>query len=371
LAEQEELYGMSVVPQSSEIAAPDIDYLPHDPVHYKPGIGLIGCGNIAAHHLAAYQRAGYRVVALCDVRVDKAEERRDRFFPDAKVYADYVEVLRRDDIEVVDVTPLPAERAAILEDAIQAGKHVLSQKPFALGLDFGRHLVDQADTRGVKLAVNQNGRWAPHFSYLRQLVRQGVIGNLTSAALTVHWDHTWVAGSPADVANDLVLYDFAIHWFDILTCFFGTRRAQRVFASTAYADGQAAHSPLLAQVVVEYEGAQAAMVFDASVIYGQEDRTFLAGTLGSAFSIGPSLSEQSVTVHTKAGHYSPELVGTWFRDGFHGSMGELLCAIEEQREPLNSARDNLHSLALTFAAIASAHEGVPTKPGQVQSLPRI
>lgn len=48
----------------------------------------------------------------------------------------------------------------------------------------------------------------------------------------------------------------------------------------------------------------------------------------------------------------------WFHDGFAGAMGELLCAIEEGRAPENSARANLRSLQLCFAAIASARQGV-------------
>jgi hypothetical protein len=64
------------------------------------------------------------------------------------------------------------------------------------------------------------------------------------------------------------------------------------------------------------------------------------------------------------------LEGAWFTDGFHGTMGELLCAVEEQREPLNSARENLKSLALCFAAIASASEGKPKIPGKVRRLPK-
>jgi predicted dehydrogenase len=135
-----------------------LDYLPRDPRHYRPAIGLIGCGSISAHHLAAYRRAGYEVVALCDPIVSRARERQAKFYPDAGVYADYLDLLRRDDIEVVDVTPHPHERALILAAALEAGKHVLSQKPFVLDLDRGRHLVDLADRRGVALAVNQNGR---------------------------------------------------------------------------------------------------------------------------------------------------------------------------------------------------------------------
>src|SRR4029079_17535866 len=60
--------------------------------------------------------------------------------------------------------------------------------------------------------------------------------------------------------------------------------------------------------------------------------------------------------------------GSWFPDGFHGTMGELLSAIEEKREPTNSARNNLDSLALCFAAVASADRGEPVVPGSVRTL---
>jgi hypothetical protein len=49
-------------------------------------------------------------------------------------------------------------------------------------------------------------------------------------------------------------------------------------------------------------------------------------------------------------------------------MGELLCAIEEQREPTHSARNNLDSLALCFAALASADRGGPVRPGSVTAI---
>ncbi len=69
-----------------------------------------------------------------------------------------------DDIEVVDITPHPVERVPILLAAIEPGKHVLSQKPFVLDLGEGEELAEQ---KGVRLAVNQNGRWAPHFCHDR------------------------------------------------------------------------------------------------------------------------------------------------------------------------------------------------------------
>jgi len=61
--------------------------------------------------------------------------------------------------------------------------------------------------------------------------------------------------------------------------------------------------------------------------------------------------------------------GDWFSNGFEGTMGELLCAIEEGREPENNARANLKSLKLAFAAIASADSGKPEIPGNVTVCP--
>ena len=362
-------YGKSKLPAAALIAAPELNCRPRDPQRYRPAIGLIGCGGIATYHLAAYRNAGYNVVALCDLYEDKARNQQAHYYPEADIFTDYHDLLRRDDIEVVDIATHPPERAPIIEDALLARKHVLSQKPFVLDLDFGERMADLADRQGVQLAVNQNGRWAPHFAYLREAVRSGLLGKLTSANLAVHWDHSWIINSPFNDIPDLVLYDFAIHWFDILTCFFHDRQPQRVFASTAHAAGQQARPPMLAQVLIDYPDAQASLFFNATVMHGQEDRTYLAGTNGSATSIGPSLSEQTVTVYTPAGYVHPPLEGTWFHEGFHGTMAELLCAIEEKREPANSARGNLHSLALAFSAIASAHEGVPKLPGEVRRLP--
>src|SRR3954462_6052569 len=154
----------------ARIAAPAVAYPPEDPKRYRPRIGLIGCGGITEYHLRAYKAAGYDVAALCDRTIAKARRRQREFYPAATVYADYREVLRRADIEVVDIATHPEERVAIMRAAIAAGKHVLSQKPFVTDLDAGERLCDLAERKGVRLAVNQNGRWAPHFSYLRNAI---------------------------------------------------------------------------------------------------------------------------------------------------------------------------------------------------------
>lgn len=356
-----------VAAKAKTVAAPELNYRPPRPRSYRPRIALIGAGGISAAHLDAYRKAGFDVAVICNRTISKAAARREEFYPTAGITDDIDATLTRPDIDVVDITTHPAERFAMIERALAAGKHVLSQKPFVLDLDTGQRLADLADAHHVRLAINQNGRWAPHFAYMREAVRVGLIGELISCHTSVHWNHGWIKGTPFEQIDDLVFYDFAIHWFDFLASVIG-ERAHSVYATRARAVGQDVAPPLLAQALVAWDGGQASLVLDASTRFGPQDRTYISGTKGSVCSIGPNLGDQDVELSTEAGVARPLLEGTWFNDGFAGAMGELLCAIEDKREPLNGARGNLTSLGLAFAAIASAHRGVPVVPGTVRSL---
>jgi predicted dehydrogenase len=313
---------------------------------------------------------GLEVVALCDPIVARAEKRRDEFFPTAQVTTDVAQVLARDDIEVVDIATHPRERIALVEAALLANKHVLSQKPFALDLADARRLVALADARGRRLAVNQNGRWAPHFSYITQAIRAGLIGDVTSIDFALQWDHTWTAGTPFEEIKHLVLFDFAVHWFDIATVFLNGRLPRMVSATVACVAQQKIRPPCLAQVIADYGDVQVRMAFNAHVRYGQEDRTVVVGSTGTLRSFGPNLTKQAVTLHQAEGESSPDLKGSWLENGFQGTMGELLRAIECGHEPSNAARSVLPALEFCFAAIASADAGGwPTVPGTVTCMP--
>lgn len=350
-----------------EIAAPDVAYRPPMPKTYRPRIGMIGTGGISGAHLDAYRDAGWEVAALWNRTPAKAEAKAAEFCPAARIEADWKAILANPDIDVVDITLHPEHRTEIIREALLAGKHVLSQKPFVTDLDIGMDLVKLAQDKGVKLAVNQNGRWAPHFAYMREAVRAGHIGEVLSVHTAVHWTHGWTAGTPFDEIRDLILYDFGVHWFDFVNSIVGTR-ATSVFASSARAEGQANVVPLMAQAMVKMEGGQASVVFDGGVPHGPRDTTFVGGTEGSVMSDGPDLSQQSVTLTTPHGIARPQLEGQWFNDGFKGTMGELLCAIEQDREPTNGAAENLRSLAMAFAAVRSRMTGREVEIGEALRL---
>lgn len=347
---------------ADHVAAPALDYRPPQPRSTRHRLGLIGCGGITEHHLKAARAMGVEVVAFADLNLASAEKRRAEFYPQADVYTDYRRLLERSDIDVVDIATHPAVRVPIIEHALLAGKHVLSQKPFVLSLADGVRLADLADRVGRRLAVNQNGRWAPYFSYLLQAVRTGLLGPLHTLDLTVNWDHTWCRGTPFESIPHLVLYDFAIHWFDIVSCAFPGRRAQRVFAQTAYAPGQDMKPPMLAHAVVGFGDGLATLGFSAHSRHGPLEKLTAVGGAGTIHGAGPICGLNRLAVHTAAGQSEAVLEGSWFPDGFRGTLGELLCAIEENREPRHSARNNLASLALCFAALKSADSGLPVTP---------
>ena len=351
----------------SVVPAPDLPWQPPAPRHYRPRIGVIGAGGIVSAHLDAYRTAGWEVAAICNRTLEKAQAAATAFAPGAWVTDRYQDILADPSIDVVDITPHPADRLPMLEAALQAGKHVLSQKPFVLDLADGARLVAMARDQGVKLAVNQNGRWAPHLSWMRHAVQAGLVGDVVGAHVAIHWNHGWVAGTPFDRINDLILSDFGIHWFDFLHSIFGNR-VQSVVAMASTVTAQRAAVPLAAQVLLRVDGGQASLVFDGATGFGPQDSTFITGTKGSLASHGPDLGQQTVTLTTAAGRATAPLHGTWFNDGFRGAMGALLVAVEDDTEPTNGAADNLHSLALTFAAVHSRRTGQEVAIGATTRL---
>lgn len=365
-----EEYGLSPQKVVESIDPPAVDFGPPMPRSRDHKIVVVGAGGICHSHLAAYHDAGFHVAAIVDRTLSKAVTIRDRYFPNAEAHDDYKPLLDRGDLQVFDLTPHPNDRLTILEDVIAAGKHLLSQKPLVLDLDDGQRLVRQAERAGVQFAVNQNGRWAPHFRYMQQAIAKGLIGDVVSIDFSLQWDQTWIAGIEAlERIKHLILFDFGIHWFDITNCLMAGQTPERVWASVTHRANQKYRPAALAAAIIDYPAAQVRMSFNGHVTHGEADVTTIVGTRGTLRSAGPGLNEQPcIEAFLESGTYRAPLQGCWFQQGFQGAMGELLLAIEEDRTPEHNARDNLSSLALCFAAVASADSGDAISVGSVRRI---
>jgi predicted dehydrogenase len=348
-----------------------LDYRPTFPPGYRPGLGLVGCGDIArSWHLPAYAEYGVDVVGVYDPAPEATEGIQERFPFVRRVFRSLDELLADDEIEIVDVATRPDVRPELIRRAIDAGKHVLAQKPLALEVDAARSLVEEAEDRGVKVAVNQNGRWSPPWRIATLLIEQGAIGQVVAVTHLHDRPLPPLVGTHFDELEHFVIYDYFVHWIDICRCWFAGNTVETVRALDHRTPDQPdeTKSPWAAWVAIQYADGASALIRSVGEartkrpscpfwVHGTEGTIRGSVLLGSDF---VELEREGVT----CGY---TLDGAWYPDGFAGALGELVCAIAEDREPFNSARHNLLTLAMTLAACRSAEQG--GRPVALDELP--
>ncbi len=144
-------------------------------------IGIIGCGGIAnGKHLPALQKIeNVEIVAFCDIVIERAKEAKKKYgTPDAKVYRDFHYLLKMEEIEAVHVLTPNAAHAKIAIAALEAGKHVMCEKPMAHTAKDARAMVEAAKKSGKKLTIGYQTRSTPAFQYAHNIVKDGDIGEI-------------------------------------------------------------------------------------------------------------------------------------------------------------------------------------------------
>lgn len=327
-------------------------------------IALIGCGWIGGMQLEAYRAAGFTVVAVCDRHLERAEDYRDRYFPDARAYDSVDELIAHPGLAIVDVATHLEGRPETVLRCIQAGLNVLSQKPFVEQLSVGIDLAQAARDHGVILAVNQNGRWAPHFGAMLAVVDAGLIGEVVSADFSVFWPHDEIIGGMPAFASmeDLILFDFGAHWFDLI----GALAPPGQLAAEAVAvprRGQSIAAPLQASATVAGDGFVATVDFRAGERFAETGTFRVSGTAGVISHTGLSLGGTSVEVANALGTATVSISDDWFSHGLTGAMRALLDAVAAGTPPPHTPESALRGLEIAFAALESARRGGPVEVG--------
>jgi predicted dehydrogenase len=140
-------------------------------------VGVLGAGAWACGaHLPGYFRdPRCRVVAVADVERDRAEAAARQFgIPTAT--ADAQAVLARDDVDAIDVCTPSHTHLELAWAALEAGKHVLCEKPVAYDFRETRRARDLARTRGLRTKLGFTFRYSPAMRYMRELVADGFVG---------------------------------------------------------------------------------------------------------------------------------------------------------------------------------------------------
>ena len=140
----------------------------------KVRIGIIGCGGIAnGKHMPSLKKLpDVEMVAFCDIIRERAEKAAHEYgINGADVYEDYHELLDRKDIDVVHVLTPNREHSQITVDALNAGKHVMCEKPMAINTAEAQRMLDAARKTGKKLTIGYQSRFRQDSIYLKKPVK--------------------------------------------------------------------------------------------------------------------------------------------------------------------------------------------------------
>src|SRR5579883_89375 len=185
------------------------------------GMGLIGPGFVAAHHLDAVRRLGdVDIVAIAGSSQESAEKKARAYKVD-RAYGDYKALIADPDIQVIHNTTPNYLHLPVTLAALEAGKHVISDKPLALNAQEGRKLRDAALAAKVAHVVTFNYRGNPLVQQARGMIARGEIGALSFIHgfyfqdwMTTPNVYSW-RSDPAKGGVTSALGDIGSHWCDV------------------------------------------------------------------------------------------------------------------------------------------------------------
>lgn len=191
----------------------------------KIGVAIIGTGNIAPAHMKGYLSSSQlcEVKALCDIYPAKAQKLADRSDISEKVTitSEYHDLLNREDISLVSICLPPSLHCKVAVEFLQAGKHVIVEKPMAPSLAECDLMIEAQKKSGKLLSVISQNRFRTDPMRVKQLLDQGTLGRVLFARVNSMWWRgsnyydLWWRGTYEKEGGGCTL-NHAVHQIDIL-----------------------------------------------------------------------------------------------------------------------------------------------------------
>lgn len=191
----------------------------------KIRVAIVGCGNIArrAHLPAWLNEPRATVAALCDPSPETTRQVRERYHLDCPEYPHLGEALTERRPDVVDICTSTPFHYTLARQAIDAGCHVLLEKPPARNTAQAQELGELAKAQRVKLGVVLNYRYRDLVQRLKETQQNGLFGDIVKINITHHGplvfgDARWLWD---EKESKYLLWEFGIHFLDILSYLLG------------------------------------------------------------------------------------------------------------------------------------------------------
>lgn len=153
------------------------------------GAAVIGLGIGKAHCEAYASHPNTKLLAVADLLDDRLSWARDKYHVDT--YKDYQKILQRDDIDIVSVCTPDFTHAKITIEALEAGKHVMVEKPMALTLEDCDRMIEAARKASRKLSVDHCLRVGAMYATIKRYIEEGLLGDVSNIAI-FHWRGTFL-----------------------------------------------------------------------------------------------------------------------------------------------------------------------------------
>ena len=338
------------------------------------GVGIVGAGTIVEFaHVPAYRQLGINVHVIYDQVAARAEAIA-ALCPGARTASTLEEVLTDPRIDLVDIAITPSAQTDVARRVIEAGKHLLCQKPLAPTLAQARALVSLASESGVKLAVNQQMRWEPAIAAVNLVLATGSMGRPVACAVHTNLPVTFSPDHWLGKEKRLAAMFGTIHLLDA---------ARFLLGEPAYVTARLPDTPRAvpgetwANVWLEWDDHSFMSIFDRYENHAGDTVASMRidgtnGAIRARFGMwddyphsGPDFVEQCAY-----GSAQWEVISdkrSWLPDAFVGPVTGVLEAIARDSTPPTSGEDHLSTLRLVEAVYLSSQEQRTVRPDEMEA----
>lgn len=330
------------------------------------GFAVIGCGRVSPKHLEAISHHPQaKLVAVCDVKADRAEQAARRYR--TKAYTSFEEVLKLPEVDVVTICTPSGLHPKLGMQAAQAGKHVIVEKPIGVTVAAAHQLIAACEKAQVKLCVILQNRFNQPMLELKELIDSQRLGDIYLANVCVRWfraqsyyEDEWHGTRALDGG---VLMNQSIHHIDALIWLLGMPKRVRAYTGTL------AHQMEMedtATAILEFPNGALATIEASTVTYPEnlEGSVAVFGSQGSVKVGGTALNKW--VIYKVAGHLDEEVELLAHQPGDPDSVygyshpkviDDMIQAILNDRQPLTHGLEGTRSLRVVEAMYTSAATG--------------
>lgn len=336
---------------------------------------LIGCGRISPNHIEAAKNNNLEIAAICDILPEAMKEKAEKFgLEGVHQYTDYREMLEQEKPELAAIATESGNHVDIALDCIEAGCHVIIEKPIALSIGDADAIIAAGKRKGVLVCANHQNRFNKSVQYIRKALEAGRFGKLSHGAAHVRWNRgkgyyeqapwrgTWAQDGGC-------LMNQCIHNIDLLRWMMG----DEVDEVMAYTD-QLTHPYLeaedLGMALVKFKNGAYGLIEGTTNVYPRnlEETLYLFGEKGTAKAAGTSdniieewnFADQLDDPEQIKATYSenpPNIYGF----GHTPLYADVIDAIRTGRAPYVDGEAGKRALELVLAIYQSAAEHRPVK----------